>query len=229
MVDVIDLIVTFFQLQEHMDLVNKHAVEGPIVQLFYLILFPIIFMLLIVYLVTSKGVISEKKYLKLLVSIAMMSFIIISGYYWIFVQFSEFWFFGLIILGFIYFFWSRGGTDHDDRGGGAQAKGVGAIRGDLFKVIKGKMTGETRRIEQRVDGALKELEGVIDAIEKDPQAWRNYTFAINDARQALAEYEQALTVSGFMVGSGFEKKASKLAKMLERVSKFQRKFPDKGT
>ena len=156
MADIMDIFIQFFQISPN--LVSKYANENPIYQLFYLFFFPTIFILIFIYLITSKGPISQQKGLKLLVSVAVFAFIIISGYYSYFVMFSEYWLFGLLILGVVYMFWSRGGF-YGKEGQTAQTKGIsGGLRGDLFKVIKGKMTGEFKDRVQMIESQMKVIE-----------------------------------------------------------------------
>ena len=225
MADILDIIVQFFKISQ--DLVTKHANEGPVAQMFYLLFFPTIFVLIFIYLITARGLLGVHKAFRILVSVAIYAFIILSGYYTYFVMFSEYWLYGLVILGALWMFWSRGGTHLDVDGGAGgrpQSKGIGsAVMSQLGQRAKKEITGERKRIEGRVDRALQSLREIQKVVKHDSEAWRAHTAEIQNARNALMEYEQALSVSGFVVGGDLKRKARDLNEILNNISKYEYK------
>ena len=93
----------------------------------------------------------------------------------------------------------------------------------LGQRAKKEITGERKRIEGRVDRALQSLREIQKVVKHDSEAWRAHTAEIQNARNALMEYEQALSVSGFVVGGDLKRKARDLNEILNNISKYEYK------
>ncbi|MEE9323654.1 MAG: hypothetical protein V3U72_03840 [Candidatus Aenigmarchaeota archaeon] len=118
--DIFQWLVDILQISSQ--LVNEYAVQGPLYQIFYLFFFPTLFIIVFIYILTSRWM-GEHKGLQILIAVAVYAFIIFQGMYNWFVFLSQYWIIGLIILGFIWLvFRPRGG-------GGAQGKTLGAAAG----------------------------------------------------------------------------------------------------
>lgn len=202
-----------------------HQVLAPIGPLLYFFLFPTIFLIIFIYILSTsvlKGPAGAIKGIKLLIALGVYIFIIINGWYSIMLPLAELWFILLPFLGILYFI-----VRHFSGGGGpAGGMAAGGGRGLLGQIIergKKEFTGERKRLEDMVDLSLKEIGSVVEQLKKDPQAWRAYSSQIAHAHDILAEYSRMLEIGGFRVGGGFAKKLEKLERLLDEVAKAQKK------
>jgi hypothetical protein len=127
MPDIIDILVNILKIDPQ--LVSQYAPQGPMYQMFYLFIFPTLFIIVFVY-VLSRRVMERHTGLRILIAVAIYIFIILQGYYNWFVYLSKFWLFGLIFLGFVYLIMGRGGERPE---GGAKGKVLGT-RGVGFRL-----------------------------------------------------------------------------------------------
>lgn len=132
---------------------------NPIEGLFYLIFFPTVFIILFIYILSAKVVShtgEPHKGLRLLVAISVYIFIIMQGWYTIFVSLSRVWYMILILLlGFWWFF-----------------KGHGGGRGGSLPNIKGKGSGLLEAVKDvktlsGLEKAAAELESLLVGIKDD--------------------------------------------------------------
>jgi hypothetical protein len=117
MADIFEMLVDILKINQN--LVYEYSSQGALYQLFYLILFPTLFIVIFIWILSNK-VMSQHKGLRLLLAVGVYAFIILQGYYSWFVMFSKYWLFGLIVLGFLYMISYRGGGIMG--GGGAKPK-----------------------------------------------------------------------------------------------------------
>ncbi len=121
--DIVDFFAEIFKLDYSM--VNEYAAQGPLYQIFFLVLFPTIFLIFFIYIASNLAVHSHKG-IRILVAVAIYAFIVLQGYYKWFVIISKFWIFGLIVLAFLWIILSRGREPSGGGGGGgAQGKTSG--------------------------------------------------------------------------------------------------------
>ncbi len=100
---------------------NHSSVLPPIGPLFYFLLFPLIFTILFVYIISDKVLFGgQLKWAKVLIGISAFIFIIISGLYPVALVLSEFWYIAIVFLGVFYFLFS-----HKKGGGGGGGGGKG--------------------------------------------------------------------------------------------------------
>ena len=117
---------------------NHSQVLPPIGPLFYFLLFPLVFTILFIYILS--GTIlqggQKVKWMQMLIGISVFIFIIISGWYPIMLVLSEFWFIMIILLFGVWYFVGK----HKRGGGGGSpqgkmnALGVGGAMGGLMKI-----------------------------------------------------------------------------------------------
>ena len=140
--------------------VSQYSNVTPIEQMFYLIFFPTLFILIFIYILTTRWM-SEHAGFRILVAVAVYAFIIFQGYYDWFVMASKFWLFMLVILGAVWFVFR---PKAPEGGGGAKGKALGGgIMDDLKRRFKGEITGEFKQREEMIMAMLKQIE---DAMKK---------------------------------------------------------------
>jgi len=143
-------------LKINQNLVSEYASQGPLSQMFYLFVFPTIFLVVFVYILTSRWM-GEHRGLKILISVAVYAFIILQGYYSFFVMFSKYWLFGLLILGGLWMVFrpGRGGGG----GGAAHPKALGRV-GAVERIgerIRKEISGEEQRRVDLIKNHINQL------------------------------------------------------------------------
>jgi len=129
--------------------ISEQAGFGLMGQLFYFLLFPTIFLIIFIYILSSsvlKGDAGRMKMINFLIAAGVWIFIIINGYYALVLPVAKLWFFALPLLGVLYFFlrhWRGGGG-----GGGMSKAGVGGVVARSGNWLKEAMVGD-RPIEPR--------------------------------------------------------------------------------
>ena len=85
--------------------INELASEGPVQQMLFFLFFPTIFIILFIYILTTRfPLISENKGIRFLMAIAIFALTIVQGWYPAALAISRFWFIAVIILGGLWFF-----------------------------------------------------------------------------------------------------------------------------
>ena len=232
-----DLVAQFFRISPQ--LVSKYAAQGQIYQIFYLVFFPTLFILLFIYILTSRGPIGLHRGFKILVSVAVYAFIILNGWYSYFVMMSEFWMFLLILMGVVYFFWARGGTKGGQlaqAGGGGQARGrsvFGNISGQLANRLKKSATNELHDQESLIENQLKAMEQLLHQYntiihDQGPRTVdagnivREWGSMFSQVQSAMQQYRENIQVGGVATGGKlkqFQEKLNKILKQWESVQK----------
>ncbi len=133
---------------------NRFAYQ-PVEGLFYLVFFPIVFIIVFVYLLSNK-LFSQHKGLRILLAMAVFALIILQGWYYMFMQLGKLWYFGLIILGF---FWMilyglRGGIGAQGRTAGGDSGGFG---GKLAKRVWARASGQEHALVKAIEADLELL------------------------------------------------------------------------
>lgn len=194
---------------------QSHQVVQPLGPLIYFLFFPVVFLILLIYIGTGvvlRGNVVTVRGLRLLLAIAVLVAIVIQGSYPIMLWLSDLWFLVLPFIFIIYFIVRhRGGPG---RGGGA-AHGIGGgIIHQLVQRGKDEFTGERGRLEDMVDLSLKELERVMKESKHDQGAWRAYEAALVRAHETIGKYESMVKIGGRPVGGDCEKKFEKLKQLV---------------
>ncbi len=205
-----------------------HQVLQPLGPLLYFFFFPTVIILLFIYILSNTVLHGTKltQGLRLLIAIAVYIFIIINGWYPIFLWLSDIWFIIIIILGGFWYF-IRG---HFGKGGG-EGGSMSALRssgkqGIVEQVIqrgKAELLGEVKSLEKKVDLKLQELENIQKAVKEDPGAWRAYAAMSGEAYAIISEYKEKLMIGGVPVGGRLKEKVKKLEKILEKMDYEEKK------
>jgi len=155
---------------------NHSQVLPPIGPLFYFLLFPIVFTILFIYILSSTILHGGNltKGMRLLIGISVFIFIIISGWYPVMLVLSEFWFIMIIVLFGAWYFIGK----HRGGGGG----GSGGKGGALYSLPFGgvveygkeriKKLGADTPAERLVKSHIEIMEGVLTQMDgaKDDRA-----------------------------------------------------------
>ncbi len=138
--------------------ISQQAGFGLMGQLFYFLLFPTIFLLVFVYIISSsvlKGDAARVRMFNWLIAAGVFIFIVINGYYAIVINVAKFWFFALPLLGIIYFVLRhfRGGS-----GGGGMPLSSGGVTKKLASVAWRKATGMEKADAEFIENQIAILE-----------------------------------------------------------------------
>ncbi len=189
--DIFEMLVDILKINQN--LVYEYSNQGQLYQLFYLIFFPTLFIVIFIWILSNK-IMGQHKGLRLLLAVGVYAFIILQGYYSWFVMFSKYWLFGLIILGFLYMISYRGGGIMG--GGRAKAKAVEAGGGALhfveevtgMKLNPAKVLQYRRRAERTLKLLAERkrvLEKRVDQVKKDPKAAEQVFMQLGEVDQAI--------------------------------------------
>jgi len=203
-VDLFDMLVQTLQISPQ--LVSEYAAQGPIYQLFYLFFFPMVFIVILVWMIMDRF--SSHRGLSILVGIAVLAFIILNGWYNFFAYLSRFWILIVVIIGaFMAFFSFRG-----KREGGAATKGrMGGIGGQLSKRLYRKAIGVEKELEDEVVRGIETVKSSTGDV--------SFTEAKAAAETALMKYRESIDIAGTKVGSKYNKFEKNLQDAIEKQRK----------
>lgn len=190
MADVLQLLIDIFKISPQM--VNEYSTVSPLEQIFYLFFFPTLFIIVFIYILTSRWM-GEHKGLQILIAVAVYAFIIFQGLYNWFVFLSQYWLIGLIILGFIWLVFRP-------RGGGAKAmtadeksKG-GKLLGFLEDVTGKKLNPkDILKFNKMIDRDIQQLIKRKKVLDKRSKELGSDSAAANLVYNQIAQVDQALT------------------------------------
>ena len=140
-------------------------------QLFFGLLLPSVFLILLVYIVSDVAIPKLGKKFKTLIGIIVFIGIILQGYYYLIVSISQLWLFFIGLLAiwvFIKYFIRRKGEGKGGGGEGPSPSGVGGgiiDIGKLGKRVTEPWTGDMKDKEKQIKTAISKLEGVLNHIE----------------------------------------------------------------
>jgi hypothetical protein len=189
------------------DLVDKYAARGPIEASFYLFFFPMLFLIIFVWIIGRTFITRTLKF-GLLISLAVLAFIIFQGWYSYFVMLSEFWLYLLVFLGVIYFITAR----HPGGGGG----GGGAKQG-IFGSLGDQLGGRTW---SKISGQEKDLVRTIESQlrvfnDLNPGQSRDVGMIMQQITQNLQSLREMTQVGGVRVGGEHDK----LLRQFEQIAR----------
>jgi len=235
MVDVLTLLQQFLCYNNNscMQQFQQYAYK-PMEGIFYAVLFPIVFILIFVYIISIViGTFSESKKFRILIAVIVFAFIILQGWYGFFISISNLWLYVLVFLGFIWmllhtFIGSRGssgkartdGLDGDIGGSNFLGSALGRVGKDLRK--------ETRTLEKEIDMAIDEVKIIKNAVERgDTQSWRMATAHLEKLHTLRREYLSMLKgPMGFRVGGKFKEYEAKIDRAIKELQNIQNKAPN---
>jgi hypothetical protein len=196
--------------------------------MFYLVFFPIVFIIIFIYMLSNK-LFGHHKGLRILIAVAVFAFIILQGWYYFFMNLGELWYIGLIILGFFWLilYGLRGGIG----GGGAQSRAgdgsesKGGIAHKLVKRLKHQVTGDVNRVEREIDTTLHEIEAIKkSAASGNEGAWRMAAAVLERLHTLRREYLEFLRgPGGFRLGGRYKQYEAKINRAIKDLQGIQSK------
>lgn len=146
---------------------SNHQVLAPFGPIIYFLFFPVIFLLLFVYIasgsVLRRGTAGVKG-IRLLIGLGLLVYIVISGLYPVFLWLGELWFVVIFILAFFYFLVHHWGGD---KVAGGAMPGAG---GGLAGLTKGVSAGRALKKVTGMEGAqAAHIEAQIELLENTPK------------------------------------------------------------
>jgi len=207
------------------DFISSHSsVLPPVGPLFYFLLFPLVFTILFIYILSSTILHGGNltKGMRLLIGISVFIFIIISGWYPIMLVLSEFWFIMIIVLGGLYYFLTRHrGGEGGAPGGGPKGQMPGLnsqnLQNQIWNRVFFRMSGQEQRMEKMVDMALKEMKNLVDASKNDPNVWRSYASRIDYCWGVIKAYKDAISIQSIPIGGRLGQKIKELEAVLNQI------------
>ena len=180
-VDIFQMLIEILKISPQ--LVQEYSAQGPIYQLFYLFFFPMVFIVILVWMVMERF--SKHRGLSILIGIAVLAFIILQGWYSFFAYLSRFWILIVVIIAaFMAFFSFRGKKEE----GGLARKRIAGVGSQIMGRVYRKAVGIERDLE-------KEVERAIEAI-KSSNTDVSFTEAKGAAEAALMRYREAIDLAG---------------------------------
>lgn len=204
----------------------NHQVLSPIGPLFYFLLFPLIFTILFVYVISDTVLFGGKlKWAKVLIGISAFIFIIISGWYPVMLVLSEFWYIVIIVFGGVYWF-LKGHKKESGGGGGGGGSGkmsalsLGGAMAALGDRAEKTATGEIGRMQDLMKITLTEMKNIVKSIcknNKDTRAWDAYHETTHKFDLQLEAYKQQMMILGRPIGSKYNEYVQKREKLVEEL------------
>lgn len=190
MADMLQLLIDIFKISPQM--VNQYSTVSPLEQIFYLFFFPTLFIIVFIYILTSRWM-GEHKGLQILIAIAVYAFIIFQGLYNSFVFLSNYWLIGLMILGGIWFvFRPRGGGGARGMAAGGKGKG-GKFLGFLEDVTGKKLNPkDILKFNKMIGRDIQQLFKRKKILEKRSKELGSDSAAANLVYNQIAQVDQAL-------------------------------------
>jgi hypothetical protein len=197
MADILTILQSFlcYGNGDCVNLFNQYAYK-PLEGLFYVVFFPIVFILLFIFILSSS--VSPNRGFRLLISVAVFAFIIFQGWYYMFARLSEFWLFLLILLGLLWMlvhtFVGRGGGN-----GRAQARSFGDGFGS-------KLMGRAwKRVSGQEQALVKAIEADLELLSKMSPQDKEVGEVSGRIYQQLRQLREFTTVGGIDVGNSYNK------------------------
>ena len=170
---VIDIVIDILKINCSVAQCSGYANEFE--ALFFLLFFPTVFIILFVYIV-SEAVVGRvtsgntNRGLKIMIAVALFAYIVMAGYYTLFVSLSGLWW---ILLATLAGLWIVIHRFVKGSGGGSPMPGMGSRKGKAGRGLGGLLTEQTQRtlsgdekdLEKEIRDSFNELEGIFNEIE----------------------------------------------------------------
>lgn len=175
MVDFLDLLVQYLcptssAASSCQSFISSHSsTMPPFGQYIYFLFFPTVFLLLFLWIIFG-AVIKGNKAIDLLGTIAVFVFIIIEGFYPIFLVLGELWIVFIFVLGFLYVITRRFRKD-SGKGGSMSISDGGissGVAGMIGKKARSAWTGEERALEKTVQARMDTLRKAAHNLKHPP-------------------------------------------------------------
>ena len=143
--------------------------------LFYLVFFPTVFIILVVYILTNfifRGDSNASRGLRVLISVTLYAFIVFEGYYNFFIPLSRFWWIVLVLLVGLYAFMRHllgGGSGGGGGKSGLPSFGIGeeGISGYLGKKFKGTLEDKQKKKRTQIQQEISNLRSTVNLMGKE--------------------------------------------------------------
>jgi hypothetical protein len=161
MADILTMIQQFlcYGSQSCIQEFNQYAYK-PMEGIFYAVFFPIVVILLFVYIVSGAVGALKAKGFRILIGIAFFAFIILQGWYYFFIVISKMWFVVLFLLGILWFaIHTFTGREGGGGGGGAHGRTLdgGGIGGRVLGRAWKRVTGQEHALVKAIEADLELL------------------------------------------------------------------------
>ncbi|MBN2330722.1 MAG: hypothetical protein JXC85_02805 [Candidatus Aenigmarchaeota archaeon] len=224
MADILQIVQQFlcYGNSDCINMFNSYA-SKPMEGLFYLVFFPIVFIIIFIYLLAHRYF-PDHRSLNILLSLAFFAFIILQGWYYFFMILGQLWYIVIILLGFL---WMAlfGLLGKGKSGGGGQARTGGSggmfdgVLGAAGKRLKVQMSSELKDHESRLEALLKSMAGLIGDMKRAgsktdiDNVYRAYVDLLPQIDSHLDSLRQMTAIKGFKVSGKYNELLSRYKKL----------------
>jgi len=207
---------------------NHSSVLPPIGPIFYFLLFPMVFSIVFIYILSSTILHGGNltKGIRVLIGVSVFIFIIISGLYPVALVLSEIWFIVIILLFGMWYFLTKhrggGGGGGGAGGGGGGGKGAmpgfGGVFGAVLSTAGKYRSGRIRELDAEIDSYLTAVEETRKSRHKNDYEARAYMQSVESANNAIERASKELQADTKILGKStindfIKKKRSLLGKI----------------
>jgi hypothetical protein len=202
---------------------HSDAPYGVMGQLFYFLVIPTVFLILLIFfLIGTLPKLAPHPGVRILVSVVIFIYIIISGWYPILLFLGDMWFFATITIGALYFFLKK-----VEGGGGGMGKsrvftGLGNV---LWKQVSGQIPDLVKRIHSNLDSMEamhnKMMHSAKFDIDNVYQAFINLMGLTENNLHQLREME---SVGGLKVGHDYDRLLKRFNDICDKMNSEHRKM-----
>jgi hypothetical protein len=168
MADILDMLMSLLCQQNTISQCQNFVQAYPTVweQAIYFFLFPTVFTILFIYVISDAVAENISKKFKALIGIAIFVFIIMQGWYQYMLILSRFWFFSIIILGGFYAFMNMGIKKSDK----FQGQGKGGVAPTVAKTVadyvKKRAVSAIREDEKSLNNRIEREKSAVETMEE---------------------------------------------------------------
>jgi len=182
----------------------------PMEGIFYLVLFPTVFIIFMVYLSSDRLTHSPK--IRLLIAMCLFAAVILQGWWYIATFIGRYWIFGAVVMG-VFLVLGRG-LFGKPKEGGASARTAGTFEGlggALGRRLKSEFTGERKDLAHQVGIQLDTLEGLLSKMKSSSNSadidnvFRAYTEMVRNLHDLLNTLRDMESVKGMKIGGEYTK------------------------
>lgn len=203
---------------------------GPMGPIFYFLLFPSVIIILFIYLASAMIIshVAEDKAgqgLRLLVAIAAFAFVIINGWYSLFLAISQVWFIVVVLL-FGFWWFIRGRSKQGGMPSAVKSMGE-EITGLASRKAKAAFTGDEEDLRKKIKDRIDSLKSTLNSIEHptrgtDVGAERENYWTVKTETEKLIElysktYEKALGKKVFKNSEKFWDEMTELTNRMKKI------------
>ena len=196
MADILQILQQFlcYGNSDCINMFNSYTYK-PMEGLFYLVLFPTVFIIIFIYLL-ARRYFPDHRGLNLLISIVFFAFIILQGWYHIFMMLGQIWYIAVMILGILWvFLYGLLGKKNKPGAQGRTGLGVGGLLGKRAWA----------RVSGQEEALVKAIEADLDLLSKMSPDDKEIGEVSGRLYQQIQQLYSLTSIGGLKVGKAYDK------------------------